>query len=144
MKDSSQDAQQLPPQQAPSAVSVAWPVIAIGLSALVVIVAAFLPWATLGPFTKNGTEGDGVLTLVLGLIAGALCLWAVRSGSARAHRAAGLGAVIAGGFCSLIAVVDLNNFDGVVSRGIGLPLTLVAGIAVAVFGLVHLLTTPRS
>jgi hypothetical protein len=32
------------------------------------VASAFLPWATVGPFTINGTEGDGQITLVLSVI----------------------------------------------------------------------------
>lgn len=41
-----------------------------GIGALIVIVGAFLPWATWGLFSVAGIEGDGVTTLILGLIAG--------------------------------------------------------------------------
>src|SRR5688572_940164 len=36
------------------------------------VIGAFLPWASAGPFDVAGTDGDGVLTLLLGLIIGAL------------------------------------------------------------------------
>src|SRR4051794_33720231 len=32
-----------------------------------VIFGAFMPWAELGVFTKNGTSGDGMITLGLGI-----------------------------------------------------------------------------
>lgn len=42
------------------------------------LVGSFLPWASVGPFTVSGTDGDGTITLVLAAIAGAL-LWGRKS-----------------------------------------------------------------
>ncbi len=44
-----------------------------------IFVGALLPWAKLGIFEKNGTEGDGVITLILALIGAGLALIWTRS-----------------------------------------------------------------
>jgi hypothetical protein len=44
--------------------------VALGLT----FVASFMPWATVLVFTVNGTQGDGVLTLILALVAAAFFL----------------------------------------------------------------------
>ena len=42
----------------------------IGLvSSAVAAIGSFLPWASVGPFTVNGTSGDGVITLVIAAVA---------------------------------------------------------------------------
>jgi hypothetical protein len=49
-----------------------------GLGALALIVGALLPWGTVtsifGTFAKSGTEGDGVLFLILGVVVGLVAL----------------------------------------------------------------------
>ena len=46
-----------------------WPIVTIILAAIVVVIGSILPWATItsgfGSASKNGTSGDGVLTLIL-------------------------------------------------------------------------------
>lgn len=55
-------------KQADALVIVAY--IALGLA----FVASFMPWATVLVFTVNGTQGDGVLTLILALVGVAFLL----------------------------------------------------------------------
>lgn len=43
----------------------------VALGALLLF-AALMPWATLGPFSAAGTDGDGVITLIPGLAAAVL------------------------------------------------------------------------
>lgn len=38
-------------------------------SAVAIVIGSLGPWATFGPFSKGGTDGDGVLTLILGIAA---------------------------------------------------------------------------
>ncbi len=103
-------------------------------AAVFVFIGSFLPWATVdtffGSFSANGMDGDGRITLVLGLAAGVLVgLW---------KRPTVIIAAVLSGFVVLIALVDLVDLgraagDGLgladVSPGIGLILTLLAGIA---------------
>ena len=108
--------------------------------ALLVVIAAFLPWATaLGFLSVSGVNGgDGVITLLLGIVGIALSLW----GSGRILAAPGnrlvlpLLSAIAGGIVMLVGIIDLVNIgsqiedtSGLVSPGAGLVLTVVFGIA---------------
>lgn len=45
----------------------------VGFGALVVL-AAMMPWASFGPFSVSGLDGDGALTLVLGLVAASMAI----------------------------------------------------------------------
>jgi hypothetical protein len=87
---------------------------------------AFLPWATVGPFTINGTDGDGQITLVLGVILAVL--GAIRligkGGKAISWVAAGVAGAI-----GLIGAYHFNNLDSEVSSvGIGVYGTIAAGV----------------
>lgn len=110
-------------------------------AAAIVVLGSFLPWATVdtffGSFTANGLDGDGRVTLVLGLAAGVLVgLW---------KRPTVIVGAVLSGLAVLIAVVDLVDlaraFDddlglADVSPGIGLILTLLAGMAGAALAFV--------
>lgn len=96
------------------------------VSILVVLLASFLPWASFAGFTAWGLEGDGVITLVLGL-AGAVLL-AINTGLIGGARRTGPGLpitllVVA----SLVALVGLIDMNGLAS--IGLYLTFLGGVA---------------
>ncbi|KGM15210.1 hypothetical protein N867_10825, partial [Actinotalea fermentans ATCC 43279 = JCM 9966 = DSM 3133] len=112
------------------------------VAALFVLIGSFLPWATidmwLGSYSANGTEGDGVITLLLGVAAGVLMgLW---------KRPLVIIAAVASGLAALVAVANLidvgrsmGDLDGLadVSPGLGLILTLLAalaGVVLAVLG----------
>lgn len=96
------------------------------VSILVVIVAAFLPWVSILGFGALGVEGDGVITLVLG-IAGAAVL-AVTTGLFGGERTPGRGSQIALLVLAvLVALVGLFDMNG--AAAIGLYLTLLAGVA---------------
>jgi uncharacterized oligopeptide transporter (OPT) family protein len=123
--------------------------------AVAAIVAAFLPWITataafVGSVHRNGLDGDGQITLVLGVAAVVLAVVALRGNPAPLAAlviVAGLGALIA--VIGVIDYVDAKNRIGdltaeerrliAISIGAGLYLTIAAGIAVvvgAVFGAV--------
>ena len=122
-----------------------WLVIA---GAVVAIVAAFLPWITataafVGSVSRNGLDGDGQITIVLGVAAVVLAVVALRGHSAPLAAlviVAGLGALIA--VIGVIDYVDAKNRIGdltaeerqliAISIGVGLYLTIAAGIAVVV------------
>ncbi len=105
------------------------------VAAVVVMVAAFLPWATLDGLVSlslAGTEADGVITLVLGGAAAVLGIL----------RALGMGrwtaiiAVLIGLVILLIAIVDIADVGSIAdlgvataSVGIGLWVTLVGAVA---------------
>ena len=110
---------------------------------LLAIIGSVLPWGTVrsafGQVDVSGTEGDGVLTLVLGLVVGALGL----SSLAGARRVLAIVALLPTVGIAGIAAYDLANITEVadelsgsfvqVSAGPGLWVVL-AGAAVALVG----------
>lgn len=102
-------------------------------SAVAVLVGSVGPWATFGPFTKNGLSGDGAITLALGL----LVLVAV------VVRRAPLGVLVAGAFVALIGIVDTVDVTAAdqllaPSPGWGVLLTAAAGLSVVAWAVVQL------
>ena len=106
---------------------------------MLVVLAAFMPWATadagIVSSSRTGMEGDGVLTLILGLIA--------LPASLLAHwrRWLWLVLVTAGVLTSLIGIVDgidllgISNDIATVTIELGLVLTVVGGVVLVVTGL---------
>lgn len=92
-------------------------------ASVVVVVGALLPWATLGFISVAGTEGDGVITLILGLATAALALLASVKGSRWPLL---VGAVLSV-LVVLIAIYDISDVSSTASVGSGLWLTLIAG-----------------
>jgi len=124
--------------------------------AAVAIVGAFLPWATVDIFdetlSKAGTDGDGVITLVLA--GAAAVLGAIGLGAGR-KRWQPITAVVLAALVVGVAVLDMADikskfgddagvFDIEVNIGIGLWLTLAGGIAAVVGGLMLLSKTPKT
>lgn len=107
------------------------------VAAIVIILGSVLPWASVGGFaTINGTDGDGVLTLILGVAVIVVALAFVRP---RAGRGGGWGAWVAlalavvAGLIALYDLININNLGAgaLVSIGIGLiliPIGAVVGI----------------
>lgn len=95
----------------------------VGVATIGTIVGAFLPWASVFGVNVSGINGDGVITLVIGLIGGAVLV--AYSGAGKLRRSFFWIEVIAGGIVTLTALVDTGNGAG----AIGLYLTLFAGIA---------------
>lgn len=110
--------------------------IAAGLVCLLVFIAAFLPWATvdtaIGSVSASGTDGDGVITLLLAIIAVA----AVGASAVGLRLSEGIAGVM-GIAIALIGIVDWSDVAGVVdaqglasvSVGAGLVLTTLGGVA---------------
>ena len=133
-RHTAEDAESARPLPAPqvSPVLVKVPHIIAGAACVMIVIAAFLPWATVLGLGVSGIEGDGVLTLVLGVMATAAvaasafwqrCRWA-------AVPAAIMGVAVAG-----IGVYDWSNVaeeargvGGLASVGVGLVLTTIAGV----------------
>ena len=134
-----------------------WPlpirVLVVGGSALLAL-GSFLPWARAeaGPFTatKDGLDGDGVLTLVLS-VAIALLFFLVRKPKVMAWVVIGLGVLAAA--IALIDIADVSNraddlsgrdlgMTASVSVGIGLWLALVGAVVAIVGGIVALVRGP--
>lgn len=95
-------------------------------SILVVIVAAFLPWVSLLGISARGTDGDGAITLVFGLIG--LGVLAYSSKVFRAAKVPGkpsqISLIVLAALVALVGIVDMNG-----AAAIGLYLTLFAGLA---------------
>lgn len=114
----------------------------IGVWATLAIAAvcSFLPWATLEGFgeslSKNGTEGDGVITLILSIAAAALFFGYTRNG----RKGFAIGSIVVAALSALVYVIDLadvsGQFDGgeifEVKAGIGLIGGTIAAIAALV------------
>jgi len=106
----------------------------IGIAAIGVI-GAFLPWATFGIFSVAGTDGDGVITLILFIIFGLIGLWLSRQGEPTVATGVKVLLIILMAVVVVIAVYDIANISSEgdsfikVSPGGGLYLTLISGIA---------------
>ena len=119
-------------------------------ASLLIILAAFMPWATIGILSISGIDnnGDGTFTVLLGFIA----LGVVAFGTfARKWWWAALatllgGIVIAIGFYDVLRIVNLNDETQAVlevSVGAGLLLTVIGGGLLALTGLWVLLEEER-
>ena len=114
---------------------------------LVIVIGSILPWATaqtvFGSISKNGTEGDGKITLATGIII-LLCGIAILV-SEKYSGWVGL-AVIASSASMVVAIIDLvdvsRKLSGIsnqyvtASAGIGLYIVLVGGMIGIVSALV--------
>jgi hypothetical protein len=140
-----------PPTQLPGAPPVSgrprpsfWVTLA---GAAATVVGAFLPWvmvrAAFLSVSKNGLDGDGRITAVLGLVVGIIVLVNLRG--ARNPSAALVGVGIIGALIALIGVVDFVDVKSRIADlsaeearlvtadvGVGLYLTIAAGVATAV------------
>ena len=121
-----------------------------------VMLGALLPWAKVqaGIFSaeKAGTDGDGVITLLLALGVGVVAILLVTQG---VQLWKPIVIVAAGGLCVLTAIVDMvdvknraadppEGLEGIqVTIGIGLWLTLLGAVAIVVGGVLTLTTRNR-
>ena len=116
--------------------STPWPiqrVVAIGGAAFV-IVGSLMPWATLntvfGSISVNGTEGDGIITLIGGVITGILVL--TKKYLASVVVSAITAAVLVYDFFNVSNIVDSGGDFASISVGWGLIVATLAGIAAIV------------
>jgi hypothetical protein len=108
--------------------------LALGAAAAMVV-GGFGPWATVLGFSAAGTEGDGWIVIVIGVV--------VAAGLAALNRSRVIGSgaaislLLAGGLVAGIAVYDITNIERVaegtfledaISPGWGLYMVLAAGI----------------
>lgn len=108
--------------------------VALGASAVLAI-GAFLPWITVGPFSRSGVGdgGDGWFTLVCALACGAIVLLTARSIRIRGWIAIAVLGVLSAFIC-LIDIADVAGADVPLfepSVGSGLILSLLASLVVA-------------
>jgi DNA-directed RNA polymerase subunit RPC12/RpoP len=118
------------------------------IAAGAIIIGSFMAWATisvLGESVSNsGMDGDGAITLIIGVALALVAFWGLRTG---VRRGIAIFALVAALLVVVVAVIDINDvqdFMPEISRslvepsvGPGLWLVLVAGIvaSVASFGL---------
>lgn len=107
-------------------------------SAVLLVIAAFLPWASLFGITVNGTDGDGGITIFLALVAGIMGVLAALQGK----RWAAITAIVFGVLSFLVGLLNILDVSGTdiadTSIGIGLWLTALAGLLIIVFGVLSL------
>jgi hypothetical protein len=98
-------------------------------SGAAVAVGSFLPWATAlgGLIEKRGTDGDGIITLVAGVVMLAAAFMYLNSSSRASRVIFGIGSAVAAGV-GVIDVIDVAGTDGI-SIGYGLWLVLLGGFA---------------
>lgn len=132
--------------------------LAMGVLGVLTFIAAFLPWASISidmagfsqseSVSGTGDGNDGVLTLLLGLIAGGFGVAYVLKGIL--GKVAAIVSAVAGAIITLIAIIDIadisdaggafEGFGGLdVSVGIGLWLTLLFGIGFIAAGALSLI-----
>ena len=114
---------------------------AVLLVAAAIAVGAFLPWVKVsaGPFSDSapGTDGDGILTLILAAVAAVVTVWGIYGNAG--PRVTAVLLVVAGGMVAGIGGYDWadvhNQNQGIeadlgisASAGIGLIITVVAGV----------------
>lgn len=110
---------------------------------LVVIIAAFLPWASFLGVSASGIEGDGVITLIVG-IAG-LAVLAFTSGlfmEPRGGKVADIALIVLAAIPALIGLIDTINAGGLAA--IGMYLTLIAGLVWLGAAIWHLVTAKNA
>ncbi len=121
-----------------------------GILALVggclMVLGSLFPWAQVvsvfGTVTVNGTEGDGKITIVLGLVVAVLGLLAIANRRAKLHILVPILGLVGGGIGLLDLLNASSKFESVASDGfvhpsigIGLYLVILGGIATLVAAL---------
>jgi len=94
---------------------------------------SFLPWAEVGPFSKNGIDGDGVLTLMLAVVVGIAAWPSIRTSIGRARS---ITTTIATALALIICLYDIADVSStgndVVQAQVGIGLWMAAAGALAV------------
>ena len=104
--------------------------------AVAVIIGSFLDWATAfgGLAAKSGMDGDGVITLVTGIVMLLVAFLMTRGGGKAKNIVFGLAAAIS----LLVAIIDLIDVGSTDEVSIGIGLWIVAiGAVVAIVGFVR-------
>lgn len=121
------------------------PRIIILIGAAAVIIGSFMPWATLtsflGDINKNGTEGDGAITLVMGILIGLAAVFS----KPRSGKRGSWVAVVLGVLVGLIAIIDIADIERLandvpfaeINVGIGLYVVLIGAVIAVVGGLIQ-------
>jgi lysylphosphatidylglycerol synthetase-like protein (DUF2156 family) len=101
-------------------------------SAAAIVIGSLGPWATFGPFSVSGTSADGVITLILGVLALALIMadrwaWVL------------VAAAVIAALVGVIDTIDVSGGNGLIdpSPGWGVILVALAGISLTVWSVRH-------
>jgi len=101
------------------------------LSGVLAGVGAFMPWVTVGIFSVDGTSGDGVLTLVLGLaMTGIFIAWGLTGQGLRGLL--GL-TILAGAGVIAIAIYDIAHIQSIADEDAANILALNAGVGTGLY-----------
>ena len=130
-------------------------VVLVGLGAVGLVIGALLPWATItaafvGTVNKAGTDGDGVITLVFGLVIAGVGWPLVARGTLRTWAA--ISVLVLGVLAALICLYDIVDVSSkaddlgsiaTASVGIGLWLSAIASVLVVGGAVLELVATQR-
>lgn len=120
--------------------------IIVGISAIFLIVGAFLPWGIAGSYSKSGLEGDGKIIIGLGAIALTILLidTFIREISAIVPLILGLAAGIIGiiDWTAMYKAVTKPEVSGEV--GIGLYLVIASAAGIVIGAIVDLLRNRKT
>jgi hypothetical protein len=96
------------------------------IAMIVVVIAAFLPWASVLGISASGVEGDGIITLVLAIAGAAVLVFSTGLiGRPRTPgKASQITLLVLAVLIALVGLLDMSGF-----AAIGLYLTFFAGIA---------------
>lgn len=112
--------------------------ITIGVIGAFVAIGSFLPWARVGIFSLAGTDGDGVFTLIIGVVIAVIAFVS----KDRPSRPARIGVLLLFGFAFFIAWGVFGNFSGDMDTvGAGLMLVLLASFVGFLMGIAWLTRT---
>ena len=101
----------------------------IGLvSSAVAAIGSFLPWASVGPFTVNGTSGDGVITLVIAAVAAVFAFRLPKGRGARMVTLIGALLIAAIGIYDIVNISNQSDEIFAASVGIGIVITTIGGL----------------
>ncbi|MFD6860322.1 DUF2510 domain-containing protein [Rhodococcus sp. NPDC060090] len=83
-----------------------------------IVIGSLGPWASFFAFSKSGVDGDGIITLILGVVA-AVSLFLRFSQGADVWAALRWGTPVVGVICLVIAIVDIMNLTSVTGEFFG-------------------------
>jgi peptidoglycan/LPS O-acetylase OafA/YrhL len=106
-------------------------------SGVLIAVGSFLPWAESGIFSVAGTRGDGIITLIGGVIVALVGI------ANRESIGAGVGVVVIAGLSLWIAFSVIDRLEGD-SVGAGLILTAIASLVAVIVGIQLILEARRA
>jgi hypothetical protein len=102
------------------------------------LVGSLGPWGTVLGISVAGTDGDGIFTLILALLAAGTIFMTASAGGTRPKFRAQWLTVAFGALATLIGVIDFADLSSteMVSPGWGIWLVLLAGIALTAIGVI--------